>query len=245
MNILQGIMQNIIITGGSSGFGKALTFEFCKRRHNVLITGRDMHRLKLTKEQMHAKTLGTCHTFQCDVSKYTDVANLALHAREVFNTNDVDHWINNAGLCEGPRKFCQGSFEDIDTIINTNLTGAMYCAKVATSMGTVKNLYFVSGHGSDASKTPDFAIYGATKAAISQFASTLTTELNGSTNVRIIAPGIMKTELSRRLLEDDTLNPVSKCVITFLATPPDAVAEKVVPKILSAKGTGIIIRGFP
>lgn len=244
-------MKNIVITGGSAGLGRALTREFCKHKHNVLITGRDIGRLRRVRDEIHRTTLGTCHIHACDVTKYADVAGLSAHVETVFEGARVDHWINNAGMCEGPRELGEVSFEEIDHVVNTNVLGVVYCSKVASKMGA-RNIYMVSGHGSDGRKTPGFAVYGATKAAVSQFAATLADELRGGkgeggekgVGVHVLAPGIMKTELSRKLLEDDTMPPLNKWVFSVMAAEPEVVAERLVPKILGVKGTGKTLWGF-
>lgn len=235
-------MHNVVITGGSAGFGKALGYEFCKRKHNVLLAGRDIEKLKIAKKYITTHTDGMCHILQCDVSNHTDVSQLGVYANNVFESG-IDHWINNAGVCDGPNPFTNASFQDIETVVNTNITGIMYCSKIAIDAGA-KNIYGISGHGSDGFTTPDFAIYGTTKAALAQLYATLAGECQGKPNVRIIAPGLMRTELSRKLLEDKSMNHMKKILFSLVAAKPETVAKRVVPKILDANGTGITIRGF-
>lgn len=230
-------MQNIVLTGGTNGLGKAMAREFIKRRHNVMIVGRDKQRLHDTKEELG----GHCFIHQCDVSDYNQVMTLGLHSSIVFD-GKIHHWINNAGINEGPIPFGDLNMSDIYDTVSTNLLGSLYGLKVAYTV-PVSNVYIVSGHGSNGQKTPDFAVYGSTKCALSQMAKSLTDEFHHKgINVRIIAPGLMKTNLSEKLFNDNTLSQSKKFLFNFIASDPNEVAIKIVPKILSAKGTGLTIR---
>jgi chlorophyll(ide) b reductase len=230
-------MQNIVLTGGTNGLGKAMAREFVKRKHNVMIVGRDKQRLYDTKQQLGDH----CFIHQCDIRDYKQVANLGLHSSMVFN-GKIDHWINNAGINEGPIPFGELDLSDIYDTVSTNLLGSLYGLKVAYTI-PASNVYIISGHGSNGQKTPDFAVYGSTKCALSQIALSLTEEFyHKGINVRIIAPGLMKTKLSEKLFNDDTLSPSKKFIFNLIAAEPDDVADKVVPKILSARGTGLTIR---
>lgn len=239
-------MPNIVITGGSSGFGRAMTYQFCKRKHNVLIAGRNTKSLIETKYQMYHHTEGQCYHKQCDVQNKDDLIELADYAQDIFN-GKIDHWINNAGVCEGPIDFQKLSLDDIENVINTNVIGTVMGTKIAQNIHC-KNIYAISGHGSDFTKTPDFAVYGATKACISQIYSTLIEEANNTpdnkSKFHIIAPGIMRSSLSRRLLEHESMNGIKKYIIDFVIQEPSNVAEKIVPKILSISGNGNTLRPY-
>lgn len=232
------IMQNIVITGGSNGFGRALAREFHDRNANVLITGRNIKRLKQVKKNIE-RTDAKCYVYQCDVRDRRQMEKLGTYARNIFD-DKIDHWINNAAICEGPVKFEELDMEDVNDIVSTNILGTIYGFKVAHD-SNARNIYGVSGHGSNGAKTTDFAIYGSSKAAISQLVLSLADEMKDA-NVRVLAPGLMKTDLSKKLLNSDKLSWVQKVVFKMLCRDPSQVAKTIVPKILSAKGTGIIIR---
>jgi chlorophyll(ide) b reductase len=237
-------MHNIVITGGSNGFGRAMTYEFCKKRHNVLIAGRNTKNLIETKYQMFHHTDGQCFHKQCDIQNKNDLIDLANYAQDIFH-GKIDHWINNAGVCEGPNNFQNLSLEEIENVIYTNIIGVIMGTKIAQNIHC-KNIYAISGHGSDFMKTPDFAIYGASKACISQIYSTLIeeskTSTNNKSNFHIIAPGIMRSNLSKKLLEHDNMTGFKKYIMDIVIQEPSDVAEKIVPKILSISGSGNTIR---
>lgn len=228
-------MQNIVLTGGTNGLGKAMAREFIKRKHNVMIVGRDKQRLYDTKQELG----GHCFVHQCDVRDYSQVETLGLHSSIVFE-GKIHHWINNAGINEGPIPFGELDMSDIYDTVSTNLLGSLYGLKVAYTV-PASNVYVISGHGSNGQKTSDFAVYGSTKCALSQIAKSLTDEFyHKGINVRIIAPGLMKTNLSEKLFNECSQS--KKFVFNFIAADPNDVAAKVVPKILSARGTGLTIR---
>lgn len=237
-------MQNIVITGGSCGLGKAMTYEFCRKNNNVLIAGRNTKTLLETKYQMFYNTAGQCYHKRCNVQDRNDLINLATYAQDIFN-GKIDHWINNAGVCEGPEQFDNVSVDDIHNVLSTNILGVILGTKIAQNI-QCKNIYAISGHGSDFFKTPEFALYGASKACISHFYSTLIEESNNkknnTSNFHIIAPGIMKSNLSKKLLEYDNINFFVKYFINVLAQEPCDVAAKLVPKILTISGNGNTIR---
>lgn len=243
-------MQNIVITGGSSGFGKAMAYEFSKKNNNVLIAGRNKQNLMETRRYIQYETIGNCFIKQCDVVKTDDLVELSDYAQDLFK-GKIDHWINNAAICEGPEDFDDVSLETIEQVILTNVLAVMMGTKMATNIRS-KNIYAISGHGSNSFKTPEFSIYGASKASISQFYASVIDEVEQTFNsnddkkssFHIIAPGIMKTQLTKKLLNHNKLNMLSKMMIDKIAMNPEDVASKVVPKILTIQGNGHVIRPF-
>lgn len=240
-------MQNIVITGGSSGFGKAMALEFSKRNNNVLIAGRNQRRLMETRRYIQYETLGNCFIKQCDIVKTDELVELSDYAQDLFK-GKIDHWINNAAICEGPEDFDNISLETIVQVIDTNVLAVMMGTKMASNI-RAKNIYAISGHGSNALKTPEFSIYGASKASISQFYASIIDEVEQGNNTKnsayhIIAPGIMRTQLTEKLLNHKKINTLTKILLERIALNPEDVAAKVVPKVLSIQGNGNVIRPF-
>lgn len=240
--------MNVVITGGSSGLGKAMAHEFCKRDHNVLICGRSLNRLRdaaqsiLTIKKKNKPNTSNLYMYQCDVRDYKQVSKLGEYANYIFKEEGIDHWINNSATCEGPIDFEELSLEDISNIISTNVLGTIYGIKVAHNLGA-KNIYTVSGHGSNGDKTENFAMYGASKALISQLTGTLAEELK-DVNINIIAPGLMRTPLTDKLLNSSKYNNISKNLFRLLCKDPKVIARRVVPKIIACKGNNNFITGY-
>ena len=229
-------MQNIVICGGTSGLGKAMAYEFVKRDNNVIVAGRSSSKLRdvrkipvLNRIEQIEQIENKITTFQCDVRNYKHIERLANYANYVFD-DKIDIWINSAALCEGPIEFDRLSLSDIDDIISTNLMGTIYGCKIALDHN-VKNIYNISGHGSQGGKTPGFPIYGLCKSGIQQFTNTISDEHE---NIHTIVPGLMKTKMTEKLFED------TKFVEIFAQTP-ERVAKEIVPKILKNKGDNQLI----
>ena len=223
-------MQNIVIIGGTSGLGKAMACEFLNRKHKVLIVGRNIERIN---QEITCVTCVTCvKSIACDISNRQSIEYLEDYTKTYFGDNKIDHWINSAAICEGPTKFIDLSLDDIQNIISTNLLGSLYGTKIAVNLN-VKNIYNISGHGSNGFATPDFSLYGASKAGLQQFINTLKKE---NINIHTIAPGIMKTQLTNKMLNyDNKNNNKNNKILNFLAKDPEEVAKIIVPKILKNK----------
>jgi NAD(P)-dependent dehydrogenase (short-subunit alcohol dehydrogenase family) len=231
-------MKNIVITGGSSGFGKALATEFYRRNCNVLICGRNISRLQKTKTDIGKDRV---QIFQCDVGDYSQVNKLGKYADYLYkDIGGIDHWINGAAICEGPQPFNDLDLVDVEEVISTNLLGTIYGCKVAIA-NEAKNVYVISGHGSGGGRTDGFSVYGTSKAGVSQFASTLANETK-TTNIHTIAPGIMKTPLTEKLFSDKSLDFITKTTLKLVAQDPRQVSKKIVPQILGIKGNGKVLR---
>ena len=226
--------MNIVISGGSSGFGLAMASEFANRKHNVLISGRDINKLYQIKKINKTANLNL-QIYQCDVQDYKQVKKLGQYANTIFDSK-IDHWINSAAICEGPVDFEELDLSDIKDIVSTNLLGTLYGCKVAENY-KAKNIYIISGHGSNGASTDGFPIYGMCKAGLKQFTKTINNRNNNKeySNVHTIAPGIMRTSLTKKLLNQNK-------IVNFFAKEPEEVAKIIVPKIVNISGKNQILR---
>ena len=114
----------IVITGGGSGLGKAMTKYFMELGAKVAITSRDIEKLKTTSAELEAATGGTCLPFQCDVRHYDQVEAML---QEVLNAyGKVDVLLNNAaGNFISPTE--RLSANAFDTVIDIVLKGSKNC----------------------------------------------------------------------------------------------------------------------
>ncbi|WP_348798814.1 SDR family oxidoreductase [Flavobacterium adhaerens] len=121
-NALQG--KTIVVTGGGSGLGKAMTKYFLELGAKVAITSRDLDKLKKTAEELETETGGICLPIQCDVRHYEEVENML---QEVFkNFGKVDVLLNNAaGNFISPTE--RLSANAFDTVIDIVLKGTKNC----------------------------------------------------------------------------------------------------------------------
>lgn len=114
----------IIVTGGGSGLGKAMTTYFLELGAKVAITSRNLDKLKNTAEELSAQTSGVCLPIACDVRHYDQVENMLNEVLENFGK--VDILVNNAaGNFIAPTE--RLSANAFDTIIDIVLKGSKNC----------------------------------------------------------------------------------------------------------------------
>jgi NAD(P)-dependent dehydrogenase (short-subunit alcohol dehydrogenase family) len=114
----------IVVTGGGSGLGKAMTKYFLELGAKVAITSRDIEKLKTTASELEKETGGTCLPIQCDVRHYEQVE--AMHAVVLKTFGRVDVLLNNAaGNFISPTE--RLSANAFDTIIDIVLKGSKNC----------------------------------------------------------------------------------------------------------------------
>jgi len=114
----------IVVTGGGSGLGKAMTKYFLELGAQVAITSRDLEKLKNTAKELEAETGGTCLPLQCDVRHYEEVENMLQDVLKAFGKVDV--LLNNAaGNFISPTE--RLSANAFDTVIDIVLKGSKNC----------------------------------------------------------------------------------------------------------------------
>ena len=121
-NALKG--KNIVVTGGGSGLGKAMSRYFLELGAKVAITSRNIDKLKNTAKELGAETGGVCLPIQCDVRHYDQVEQVLSEVLKSFG--EVDVLLNNAaGNFISPTE--RLSANAFDTIIDIVLKGTKNC----------------------------------------------------------------------------------------------------------------------
>jgi NADP-dependent 3-hydroxy acid dehydrogenase YdfG len=187
--------QTILITGASSGFGKACARIFSSQGHRLILTARRLEKL----EQLRNELSGKCpvHILPLDVRDRAAVEKTVASLPGDFKAVDV--LVNNAGLALGLEPSHKVDIEDWEVMVDTNVKGLMYCTR-AILPGMVERNH---GHVVNISSTagtwpyPGGNVYGGTKAFVTQFSRNLRADLLG-TRVRVtcIQPGMAETEFS-------------------------------------------------
>jgi len=120
-------MKTVLITGATSGFGKAMAEKFASNNFNVIITGRRADRLQELKKQLTTAYNIQVHTLEFDVQDRAAVFSAVEQLPSAFKKIDI--LINNAGLALGRDYFEDADIDDWETMVDTNVKGVMYVTK--------------------------------------------------------------------------------------------------------------------
>jgi 3-hydroxy acid dehydrogenase/malonic semialdehyde reductase len=186
--------KTIVITGATSGFGRACAEMFGSAGWQLVICGRRRERLLELAEQLADVPV---HSACFDVRDLKQVEAMVAGLPERFRAVDV--LLNNAGLALGLNPAQSAELGDWETMVDTNIKGLLYMTRlllpgmVERRRGHVINLGSVAGTW----PYPGGNAYGATKAFVAQFSNNLRCDLHG-TGVRVtnIEPGLAETEFS-------------------------------------------------
>lgn len=188
-------MQNqgakiVMVTGATSGIGKATAQLFAKKGYNLIITGRRTELLENLKEKIKRKYAVRVKTLEFDVRKLDEVQNAFKSLDEYWR--DIDILVNNAGLAKGFDYIDEGKTEDWDVMIDTNLKGLLYVTKmVAPRMKKLGKGHIINICSTAAYETyPKGNVYCATKAAVKALTRAMRLDLYQH-NVRVsqVSPG--------------------------------------------------------
>ena len=187
--------QTVLITGATSGFGRACAERFGAEGHRLVLAGRRAERLAEVKASLAGRA--EVLTIPLDVRNRSAVFAKLGELPAPFA--DVDVLVNNAGLALGLEPAHAADLDDWETMVDTNIKGLMYCTRailpgmVERKRGHVVNLGSIAG----AWPYPGGNAYGATKAFVAQFTRNLRADLLGK-NIRVtdVEPGLAETEFS-------------------------------------------------
>lgn len=218
----------VFITGASSGIGEACAAEFAQKGAKLLLAARRVARLKELTRILKKKYGTECRIIELDVRKKNDVAKAISSLPEKWKAIDV--LVNNAGLSRGLDKLHEGSIQDWDEMIDTNVKGLLYVSRAviplmaARNSGHVINIGSIAGH----EVYPKGNVYCASKHAVDALTKGIRLDLV-DTNIRVttIDPGLVETEFSIVRFRGDVKK--AKAVYTGIEplTPTD-VADAVV-----------------
>ncbi|MEH1874767.1 SDR family oxidoreductase [Nostoc sp.] len=189
--------QIILITGASSGIGTACARIFAGAGAKLILAARRVERLQQLAGTLIKEFGIEIHLLQLDVRDRNAVEFAISTLPSAWS--DIDILINNAGLSRGLDKLHEGSFQDWEDMIDTNVKGLLYVSRyviprmVSRDRGHVVNLGSIAGHQT----YPGGNVYCATKAAVRAISEGLKQDLLG-TRVRVtsVDPGMVETEFS-------------------------------------------------
>lgn len=194
--------KTALITGATSGIGEATAYEFAKHGINLILCGRRQHRLETIKEALERLT--DVHILNFDVSNKASTLDAIASLPDDFK--HIDILINNAGNAHGLDPIQEGSIDDWDTMMDTNVKGLLYVSKAIIPQMTARKSGHIINIGSSAGKEvyPKGNVYCASKHAVLAITEGMRVDLNPyGIKVGAINPGMVDTEFSKVRFKGD------------------------------------------
>lgn len=186
--------KTILITGASSGFGRATAVQFAEHGWQVIALARRQQKLASLQQELGEEN---CQIIRFDVCQQADIDSLVTQLKQQQLTPEL--LVNNAGLALGLNSADQALMSDWQTMLDTNINGLIRMTRailplmVAAKKGHIINVGSIAG----TYPYPGGNVYGASKAFVAQFSLNLRADLAGS-GIRVtnIEPGLAETEFS-------------------------------------------------
>ena len=216
-------MKTVLVTGATSGIGKATARAFAKNKYKVILCGRREDRLGQLQEELGQLTPVTSLVF--DVRYYNDVKRAIESLPTEFSTVDV--LINNAGNAHGLDFIQDGDIADWDAMVDINVKGLLYVSKVIIPMMVERKKGQIINIGSTAAKEvyPKGNVYCATKHAVDALTAGMRMDLNQhGIRVGAIHPGMVETEFSEVRFKGD-VERAAQVYSGFEVLQPDDIAD--------------------
>lgn len=229
--------KTILITGATSGIGRATAELFAENGYRIIMTGRREERLEALKEDFEIRFNSQVKTLPFDV-RNVDEVQAAIDSLE-SEWREIDILLNNAGLAKGKGPIHEGELRHWEQMIDTNIKGLLYMTRaIAPHMVSNREGHIINIASSAGKEVyPGGNVYCATKHAVDALTRAMRIDLH-THNVRVsqVAPGMVEeTEFSlvrydgddekAKIYED--FNPLTARdvaeVIYFVATRPKHV----------------------
>lgn len=196
-------MKTILITGATSGIGRATAELFAKQGLRIILCGRRHAVLQEMKDEL--STFTEVYTLQFDVRHFDEVENAINSLPEDWK--NIDILINNAGNAHGLDPISTGSIDDWDAMMDGNVKGLLYVSKMiipqmqARNSGHIVNISSVAARQTYANGV----VYCASKKAVDTISEGMRIELTEfGIKVTNIQPGAVATDFSKIRFKGDT-----------------------------------------
>ncbi len=213
----------IIITGASSGIGKATANLLAQNGAKVILGARRLERLETIVKDIHAE--GGIAEYQIlDVTHRSQLEAIVQFAQRKFGRVDV--LINNAGIMP-LSALDQLKVEEWDRMIDVNIKGVLYGIAAtlpvmkAQKSGQIINLSSIGGH----TVSPTAAVYCATKFAVGAISEGLRQEVGSDIRVTVISPGVTESELADSISDEAARLGMQE--FRKLSIPAEAIARAI------------------
>jgi NADP-dependent 3-hydroxy acid dehydrogenase YdfG len=189
--------KTVLVTGATSGFGKAIATLFAQKGFDIIINGRRNDRLQSLKQELEAQYGSSVIALCFDVrDKEAVQTNIAVLQKQVAQ---IDILVNNAGLASGLATIDEGDTDNWDNMIDTNIKGLLYVTRQIAPMMREKCSGHIINIGSTAGKLAykNGNVYCATKFAVDALSQSMRIDLLPyGIKVTAINPGMAETEFS-------------------------------------------------
>jgi NAD(P)-dependent dehydrogenase (short-subunit alcohol dehydrogenase family) len=238
-------MKTIVVTGSTRGIGRGLVTAFLELGCQVVVSGRAESTVAEVVAELAAQ-YGAEQVYgkACDVTDLDQVQALWDAAKARYGRVDV--WINNAGVAHGQTNFWDQDAELIASVVETNVIGAMYGAKVALAGMLAQGsgqLYNMEGLGSDGRRVEGLTLYGTTKAALAYLTDALVEETKGTPIVvGALRPGMVVTDMLTTQYQGKPEEwEEAKRIFNILADRVETVTPWLAQKVVNNERTGVHI----
>ncbi len=187
----------IIVTGATSGFGRAIAMKFARNGYDLIITGRRKERLDDLEKEIKALKEVKVLSLNFDVRNWLETENAIKGLPEEWK--HIDILVNNAGLASGFGHIDEGDIDDWDRMIDTNVKGLLYVSRAIIPGMVKRNTGYIFNISSIAGKEEyEFGnVYCASKHAVDSLSKSMRIDLvKHNIKVTNIAPGMAETEFS-------------------------------------------------
>ena len=186
-----------LITGATSGIGKATAEVLAKNGFDIIITGRRKERLLELEGLLQKEYKAEVLSLEFDVRSYANVEKYLGNLPERWKNIDV--LVNNAGLAVGLSSIQEGVVDDWERMIDTNIKGLLYVTRIISPGMTERKSGHIINIGSIASREvyANGGVYCATKHAVKALSQGMRLDMvNYGVKVTLVCPGAVETEFS-------------------------------------------------
>jgi len=217
--------KTAIVSGGSKGIGKAIAMKLAQAGANVVICSRKKENLDIAVNEAESNGL-TLIPIECNTSNKESIKSVVDHTIEKFDRVDV--LVNNAAANPYYGPILNSEDSHWDKIFDVNVKGYFNFVKACSKTMIANNSGKIINVASIAAKTPleGLGVYNISKAAVVMLTKVLAKELGEhNINVNTLAPGLIKTDFSKALWEnEETYNKIVKSIPQGKMGSPDDIS---------------------
>lgn len=230
----------VVVTGSTRGIGRAITEAAAQEGAKVIINSRNESAVIKTVEEFKKQGFKASGV-RVDVSNKDDLEKLLKHAVDTYGR--VDIWVNSAGLSGGYKPLGEISGQEIQNIVDVNLTAVLKASRMIISYFQKQGggiLINVPGKGYKGGASPYTTVYAATKAGVASLTKSLAKENRGTgISINGVVPGMVRTDFFKDLKVSPQLEnnmKVMPYLLNALAVEPGEAGRGFIPVMAQEPG---------